>query len=44
MIRELIATLIDWLQYGDLSGHLRAWLQVAVGDITPDSRIYAVAR
>jgi len=38
MIRELIATLWDTMQHGDLRGHLRHWWWVYVGQVTPDTQ------
>jgi hypothetical protein len=39
MIRELGATLGDALRYGDLAGHIRAWLSVVRGEVLPGDRV-----
>lgn len=36
MFRELLHTLIDAVRTGDLSGHLRAWLQIVRGQVIVD--------
>jgi hypothetical protein len=41
MIRELLAVLWDAVLHGDLRGHLRAWRQVAGGEVGPDTRVWA---
>ena len=37
MIRELLATLNDWWQFGDLRGHLQSWWMVVLGQVTPET-------
>lgn len=37
LIKELFATLWDWVQCGDLRGHLQAWWKVMCGQVTPES-------
>ena len=38
MIGELIGTLADWRECGDLRGHLAALWAVIVGRVTPEDR------
>jgi len=37
LIKELLTTLWDWVQCGDLRGHLQAWWSVVSGRVTPES-------
>jgi len=37
MIKELVATLLDWIECGDLRGHLQVWWDVISGRVTPET-------
>lgn len=38
MLKDLILVLLDSMRNGDFTGHLAAWLSVATGEITPETR------
>jgi len=42
MFRDLILVLLDSMRNGDLAGHMAAWLSVATGEITPETRFREV--
>jgi len=39
MFKELLATILDALEQGDLPGHIEAWLQVVQGKVSPDDTV-----
>jgi len=44
LIKELFATLWDWVQCGDLPGHLQIWWFVVRGRVTPETSAAEVCK
>ena len=42
-ILELLHSLADAIENGDLWGHLVAWFETAIGAVTDDDRLYVAA-